>query len=60
MDIETALPILKAHHLYRHRDSWGYLDCSCMTHYCACDHEGFALAVSILEVLAMSDPSAKV
>ncbi len=60
MDIATALPVLKAHHLYRPLDRWGAIDCSCMTHYCPCDHEGFRTAVALLEALEMSDPSAKV
>ncbi len=52
------LAVMRDHDLYRERDSRGWLNCSCMTHYCACDHEGFRQAYELIE--SMSDPTAKV
>lgn len=54
---------LKADPLYVGRDSRGWINCSCMTNYCPCEHEGFMAAVALVEswlLAGMSDPSAKV
>ena len=57
MDIEFILAVMRDHDLYRERERYG-VNCSCMTNYCDCDHEGFRQAYELIQ--SMSDPTAKV
>lgn len=58
MNIEMILAVMRDHDLYRPHDDRGWPTCSCMTHYCECDHEGFLQAYEL--IASMSDPTAKV